>query len=378
MQFPVTAILLCLFSPLSDAFQFTSLFINKRAVASTSISHNTRYHPAARITKPIYKSNISPLFSSSTTSTSNNAENLIEHLTNAAPLSSDRQRYNLKTLLSVGIPSVISGIAATFLFPFLALFLASIVNDAGVFAVLSQDSSQFVQNFLTVSGLLFSILIGQTYAFLYTQQESVFYALFQEVTEAKSLLEQVALVCQGRSMYNRVLESISKYVQKDLKQLKADPAVLISSRPVDDPLESIMYLTSVGVPSSVYDTVRSLRQARAQRLGALQRKLPKVHFVLLWILAVIELISFPLLGAGTQTIGGYNILTVEGILFGVMTFGIVMTMKVIGELYRPGGGAYNVDGVLNVMIQGLETELKERMEGKRKQVANEMPSLPNE
>ena len=377
MKFPATAILLYLLFLSSDAFQFTSSSsINKRAV--TSIRHTRYYYPNAAMTKPIYKSKSSPLFSSSTTSTSNNAENLIENLTNAAPLSSDRQRYNLKTLLSVGIPSIISGIAATFLFPFLALFLASIVNDAGVFAVLSQDSSQFVQNFLTVSGLLFSILIGQTYAFLYTQQESVFYALFQEVTEAKSLLEQVALVCQGRSMYNRVLESISKYVQNDLKQLKADPAVLISSRPVDDPLESIMYLTSVGVPSSVYDTVRSLRQARAQRLGALQRKLPKVHFVLLWILAVIELISFPLLGAGTQTIGGYNILTVEGVLFGVMTFGIVMTMKVIGELYRPGGGAYNVDGVLNVMIQGLETELKERMEGKRKQVANEMPSLPNE
>lgn len=378
MKFPATAILLHLLFLSSDAFQFTSSSssINKRAV--TSIRHTRYYYPNALTTKPVYKSKSSPLFSSSTTSTSNNAENLIENLTNAAPLSSDRQRYNLKTLLSVGIPSIISGIAATFLFPFLALFLASIVNDAGVFAVLSQDSSQFVQNFLTVSGLLFSILIGQTYAFLYTQQESVFYALFQEVTEAKSLLEQVALVCQGRSMYNRVLESISKYVQKDLKQLKADPAVLISSRPVDDPLESIMYLTSVGVPSSVYDTVRSLRQARAQRLGALQRKLPKVHFVLLWILALIELISFPLLGAGTQTIGGYNILTVEGVLFGVMTFGIVMTMKVIGELYRPGGGAYNVDGVLNVMIQGLETELKERMEGKRKQVANEMPSLPNE
>ena len=235
-----------------------------------------------------------------------------------------------------------------------------------------------MQNFLTVSGLLFSILIGQTYAFLYTQQEAVFYALFNEVTEAKSLLEQVALVCQGRSMYGRVLESISKYVKNDLKQLKADPAVLISARPVDDPLESIMYLTSVGVPSSVYDTVRSLRQARAARLGALQRKLPRVHFILLWILAVIELVSFPLLGAGTQTIGGYNILTVEGVLFGVMTFGIVMTMKVISELYRPGGGAYNVDGVLSVMIKGLELELKERLAGGRKQVASEGPSLPNE
>jgi hypothetical protein len=291
--------------------------------------------------------------------------------------SAERAKFQIITLIRVGLPSIVAGIAAFFVFPFLALFLASIVNDAGVFAVLSQDSSQFVQNFLTVSGLLFSILIGQTYAFLYTQQEAVFYALFNEVTEAKSLLEQVALVCQGRPMYQKALESISKYVREDLKQLHVDPAVLISARPVDDPLEAIMYLTSVGVPSSVYETVRSLRQARAARLGALQRKLPKIHMILLWVLAGIEVISFPLLGAGTQTLGGYNILTVEGVLFGVMTFGIVMTMRVIGELYRPGGGAYNVDSVLCVMVKGLEAELKERMNGGRQEVANQNPSLPN-
>jgi len=288
----------------------------------------------------------------------------------------EKLKVQLITLLRVGIPSIVSGIVAFFAFPALALFLASMMNDAGVFAVLSQDSSQFVQNFLTVSGLLFSILIGQTYAFLYQQQEAVFYALFNEVTEAKSLLEQVALVCQGRAMYTKVLESISKYVQDDLKQLQADPAVLISSRPVDDPLESIMYMTSVGVPSSVYETVRSLRQARAARLGALQRKLPKLHMLLLWILAGIELGSFPLLGAGTQTIGGYNILTVEGYLFGIMTFGIVMTMRVIGELYRPGGGAYNVDAVLAVMVKGLEEELTDRLAGGMSFVSKNMSPSP--
>jgi hypothetical protein len=82
---------------------------------------------------------------------------------------------------------------------------------------------------------------------------------------------------------------------------------LLSARLVNDPLETI------------YETIRSLRQARGQRLGALQRKLPQVHMVLLWILAAIVLSSFPLLGAGTQMIGGYNILTMEGCLFGVMT-----------------------------------------------------------
>jgi len=235
---------------------------------------------------------------------------------------------NTMTLIRVGIPSILSGVLAFVAFPAMSMWLCSLWTDAGVFAVLSQDSSQFVQNFLTVAGLLFSILVGQTYYFMYQQQEMIYYALFNEVTEAKSLLEQVALVCQGRSMYPRVLGSIKKYVESDLKKLHADPAVLLSARPMDDPLETIMYLTSVGVPSTVYETIRSLRQARAQRLGALQRKLPQVHMLLLWILAALELVSFPLLGAGTQTIGGYNILSIEGCLFGLMTTGIVMTLRV--------------------------------------------------
>jgi len=166
-------------------------------------------------------------------------------------------------------------------------------------------------------------------------------------------------------MYPRCLESISRYVQSDLKQIQSDPAVVLSARPVDDPLESIMYMTSVGVPSTVYETVKSLREARAHRLGALQRKLPSIHFLLLWILAAIELVSFPLLGAGTQTIGGYNLLSIEGLLFGVMTGGIVMTLRVVGELWRPAGGAYNVDSVLSVMVSGLEEELKARMAGRQ-------------
>ena len=41
-----------------------------------------------------------------------------------------------------------------------------------------------------------------------------------------------------------------------------------------DPLEAIMWMTSVGTPSVIYDTVKWLRQARGARLGAMQRKLP--------------------------------------------------------------------------------------------------------
>ncbi len=180
-------------------------------------------------------------------------------------------------------------------------------------------------------------------------------------------------------MYNRCLEAISRYVQHDLKKIQSDPAVLLSARPVDDPLEAIMYMTSVGVPGSVYDTVKSLREARARRLGALQRKLPPIHMLLLWVLAGVLLVSFPLLGAGTQTIGGFKLLTVEGTLFGVMTSGIILTLRIIGELWRPAGGAYNVDSVLSVMVSGLEQELKARRDGQKLFKSNRLaPSGPNE
>ena len=51
----------------------------------------------------------------------------------------------------------------------------------------------------------------------------------------------------------------------------------------------------------------------------------------------------------------------------------------IGELYRPGGGAYNVDGVLGVMVKGLEEELKERLGGgKRYAAISKAPSAQYE
>lgn len=200
----------------------------------------------------------------------------------------------------------------------------------------------------------------------YQQQEAIYLALFEEVSMAKALLEQVALVCQGReSLYQKILACVERYVEEDLTRFNdIDPAVMLSARPVDDPLEDILYLTSVGEPSLVYQTVRSLRQARAYRLGALQRKLPVMHTFLLWFLACVVLLVFPLLGAGSQTIGGAGILSVQSWYLSFIVFGISLTMGVVGELQRPADpGAYNARTVLGVMVGGLQEELRQRLSG---------------
>lgn len=53
----------------------------------------------------------------------------------------------------------------------------------------------------------------------------------------------------------------------------------------------------------------------------------------------------------------------ESILFGFMAAAMTMTVRVCRELWSPIGGAYNVDGVLSTMVEGLESELNSRMKG---------------
>lgn len=268
--------------------------------------------------------------------------------------------------LRVGIPAMFLAASAKIAYPMIAMTLATAINDDGAFSVIAQDASQYIQNILTTSGLTFSLIVGQTYYFMYQQQEAIYLALFEEVTMAKSLLEQVSLVAQGRKgLYTKILSCVQEYVRDDLTKFNdVEPAELLSRRPIDDPLEEILYLTSVGEPSSVYQTVRSLRQARSARLGALQRKLPQIHMVLLWTLAGIALFTFPLLGAGSQTIGGPGILIVQSWYLSFIVFGICLTMGVINELRRPGQtGAYNAGVVLDVMVSGLEEELDLRLKG---------------
>ena len=295
-------------------------------------------------------------------------------------LDSDLERvkryYELITLFRVVLPAVAWATGARVAYPDISMALADAINDAGVFAVVSQDASQYIQNILTTSGLVFSLIAGQTYYFMYQQQEAIYLALFEEVTMAKSLLEQVSLVCQGReTLYARILSCIDQYVQDDLTRFNdVEPAILLSKKPVDDPLENILYLTSVGEPSIVYQTVRSLRQARAYRLGALQRKLPPIHTFLLYSLAAIVLFTFPLLGAGSQTIGGPGILIVQSWFLSFIVFAIVLVLGVIEELQSPGEkGAYNARTVLSVMIHGLNEDLAERLAGEGRQ--QEGPSI---
>ena len=107
-----------------------------------------------------------------------------------------RTKQVLSTLVRVALPTIVATVMGLLYYDNLSLLIRSLL-DGRTLGVLMADEAQFVQNFLTVIGLLFSILAGNAYQALYAQQEQIYFALFQEVSEAKSLLEQTTLVGQA-------------------------------------------------------------------------------------------------------------------------------------------------------------------------------------
>ncbi len=82
-----------------------------------------------------------------------------------------------ETLARVILPAAAAVALGIIAYPILSILFKTFL-DAGELAILGNDSSQFMQNLLTVNGLLFSILLGNSYYFMYQQTETLYMALY--------------------------------------------------------------------------------------------------------------------------------------------------------------------------------------------------------
>jgi len=234
------------------------------------------------------------------------------------------------------------------------MFINSFLSIPAV-QILREDAANQVEDFCKVTQTIFAILAGSVTSSLYQQQVAIKLAFFREISVARSLLEQTTFVCWGRPWYQSALACLRDYVETDLCCFSEPPAQMVALKPKVDPLECIMYMTSVGVPGVVYDSIKSLRHARGDRLGALQRKYPVAAIVLLYFLAIIDLEPFMMLGAGA--IDNPGVLNIESLMFGFLTGMHVLLLRTIDELWQNSGGLFNVDKALQQMVAGLREEL---------------------
>ena len=95
-----------------------------------------------------------------------------------------RTKQAMSTLVRVALPTILATALGFLYFDDLSLAIRSLL-DVGTIRILMADEAQFIQNFLTVIGLLFSILAGNAYAALYEQQEAIYSALSQGVRQGR-------------------------------------------------------------------------------------------------------------------------------------------------------------------------------------------------
>jgi hypothetical protein len=92
------------------------------------------------------------------------------------PARRTRFAFELKTFLRVLFPALLSGTAAFLSLPALCFRVSNFVTrttDPGKIGMLSDA----VQSFISLVGLLYSILMGQVFGFLYSQQEVSLFGL---------------------------------------------------------------------------------------------------------------------------------------------------------------------------------------------------------
>ncbi|KAH8093424.1 hypothetical protein JL720_4557 [Aureococcus anophagefferens] len=215
----------------------------------------------------------------------------------------------LLTLGRVLVPSVVAAALGVSYYDNLSAWINENWLDASSIRFLSSDEIQFIPSFLTVISLLFSILAGNAFTVLYAQQETMYFALYAEVSEAKSLLEQMALVCAGRPFYKDALRAMKVYIKSDLRRLDVPPADLVAPQ------------------------------------------VPSLGIALLYVLAILELAAFR--SALARRRRAQSIFNVQGALFGGLCGATTLVLRIIQELWRTSGGAFNVDVELTKMVRGL-------------------------
>ncbi|KAJ8598399.1 hypothetical protein CTAYLR_003012 [Chrysophaeum taylorii] len=268
------------------------------------------------------------------------------------------QSTGFLTTCRVVVPSLVAGALAVTLFSRVCRAAAPrLTRQLGA-------SNPLVLQTIPLLGLVFSVFTNNTFQAMYEQQEAALLALFREVSCAKSLVEQLTLVLGGASEPACVaaLRCVQRYASRDLRrrsdQSAAQLKLAIGDR-IPDPLEELLYLSSVGAPSEhVYATVKDLRAARAARLGALERKLPPIQFVLLYalasaLLAALVLQTSAAIAAGTSS----THLRFETTVFALLAVALVACLRILQDIWSPKSGAYNVDAVLVTCVMGLERQL---------------------
>ena len=213
-------------------------------------------------------------------------------------------------------------------------------------------SSDAFGPFVTLLGLVYSILLGQIYTYYFQRQGVIQDALYQEIGALKLLAEATELLA---SRYEAIAERRQELVEILHSQAKAllarglSAEVRLQSRSslemltLLDALEDGCKTSRDGGTISASEDVRRLcveavhgaSTARSTRISAIAAELPLIQSVAQRVITVVVLLGFVLVDLGAPKL--------EALLFSVTTGCFVLINVFLADLSDPFGGSWNVE-----------------------------------
>ena len=262
-----------------------------------------------------------------------------------------RQPSVLELALSAELISATASVPlALFAYRPLCGLLGALLNGAPV-------SGDVLSYYVTLAGLLFGFIVSNSFYFLFSQQEEIYESIYAEASAVNRLLEEAECA---------LLPADAQVIAFEVRRFLTDgawahqedslPAEIFAKEinSDDDALENILkYLLAVQPAGGLdmIDTCRSLRDATVARLAASQRKIPEVQFFVCKVLAVLVLVIFPLMRAGSsESVVSADI---EAILFGAMVGTVVLFLSLVDDLADTNTGLYSVTPVRDTLQTAL-------------------------
>jgi len=228
----------------------------------------------------------------------------------------------------------------------------------------SRGASDAFSPFITLLGLIYSILLQQIYGYLLERQRSIEEALFQEISALELLSESIDLCAQSddalrsrRVEFRAILhEEATKLLQYGLTTQPANLQTRCRGRMLRlvDTVDCAM-LESNGGQSAVMGiasgALTSITQARSKRIAAIAGELPVIKTVAQRVVRAFVLLGFVLVDLGAPKL--------EALLFAVIAASFTLINILIDDLGDPFGGSWNVDPArddLETLVEFLDPQ----------------------
>ena len=204
--------------------------------------------------------------------------------------------------------------------------------------------------FVTLLGLVYSVILGQIYSYYFDRQGVIQDAIFEESAQIKALQGCVEVVADRYAPVQRAawLGVLQAHATELLAtgfdgSVKNDERSMTPLVALVDALERATpggNVAAAGPSSSALlrlasDSVGRVASARSRRVSAVTAKLPPVQTLTQRLIAFVLLLGFVLVDLGAPKL--------EALLFGTITGCFYLINSFLSDLAEPFGGSWSVD-----------------------------------